>query len=432
MSNIHDLYEAYLASGKVITDTRKLEPESIYFALKGQHFDGNNFAKEALSSGCRLAVVDDERLKNEKGCFWVPNALKMLQNLARYHREKLSIPVIGITGSNGKTTTKELIAAVLKKKYNVWYTQGNLNNHIGVPLTILSMPPQTQVAIIEMGANHIGEIAGLCQIAKPNHGLITNIGKAHLEGFGSFNGVKKGKGELYDFLKKTGGEIFVNVDNPDLLEMLGDYPWIGYGSGSKAVVRAEEISASPMLSFNLTTSRVSGLRINTHLIGKYNKDNVLAAASVAHYFGVEESLVKAALEEYVPKNNRSQFLNTGRNHVILDAYNANPSSMQVALSNFKEMEHPFKVIILGSMKELGEDSKKEHYALLTDLEKLDVEVCFLIGEEFKGIIPANNRFKWYKDTKDLQEALKAASLNNALVLVKGSRANELETVVDFL
>jgi len=432
MKNITRLYEFFLECGKVSTDTRNIIPGSLFFALKGKRFDGNFFAKEALNAGCRLAVVDDENLKGEKDCFWVPDVLKALQELARLHRQKMNIPVIGITGSNGKTTTKELIAAVLAKKFKVWHTQGNLNNHIGVPLTLLSMPPATRIAIIEMGANHAGEIAKLCKIALPDHGLITNVGKAHLEGFGSFEGVKKAKGELYDFLKKTGGEIFINVDNPDLLEMVGHYPWIGYGTGEDAVVKAENVSADPMLSFELTTSRVMRMRITTRLTGLYNKDNVLAAASVAHYFGVEEELVKEALESYEPKNNRSQLFHTSRNQILLDAYNANPTSMKAALDNFRAMSHHRKVLIIGGMKELGSDSLSEHRNLITEISELDFTVCFLTGPEFKDIVPATNRFVWYDNTVSLKEALRKADISGALILVKGSRANRLEEVVEVL
>ncbi|WP_234408425.1 UDP-N-acetylmuramoyl-tripeptide--D-alanyl-D-alanine ligase [Marinilabilia salmonicolor] len=254
--SIAEIYEIFLQSGKVSTDTRHIIPGSIFFALKGERFDGNKFAKEALNKGSVLAVVDDASLNDEEGCCLVPDVLKTLQNLALHHRRKLNIPVIGITGTNGKTTTKELLAAVLAKKYNVWFTQGNFNNHIGVPLTLLSIPPGTQISVVEMGANHVGEIAGLCAIARPDHGLITNVGKAHLEGFGSFEGVKKGKGELYSFIKENGGEIFINVDNPHLMEMIGEYPWIGYGTGEGAVVKASDVSADPLLHFLLTTSRL--------------------------------------------------------------------------------------------------------------------------------------------------------------------------------
>ncbi|MGQ1890256.1 UDP-N-acetylmuramoyl-tripeptide--D-alanyl-D-alanine ligase [Thermophagus sp. OGC60D27] len=432
MNDIVRLYEIFLECGQVTTDTRKMTPGTIYFALKGERFDGNTFAKEALKAGCRLAVVDDEKLRDEEGCFWVPDVLTTLQKLARYHRQKLDIPVIGITGSNGKTTTKELIAAVLKKKYDVWYTQGNLNNHIGVPLTLLSMPPRTQIAIVEMGANHMDEISELCGIALPNHGLITNVGKAHLEGFGSFEGVKKAKGELYEFLKKNGGEIFINVDNDVLLSMVGHYPWIGYGTGKDAVVRAENVSATPMLSFDLFTSRVTGLRIETQLVGLYNRDNVLAAASLGHYFGIEEELVKEALESYIPGNNRSQYIRTQRNQVILDAYNANPTSMRAALVNFRLMEHARKVLIIGGMKELGEESVSEHQALISEIMRLNFVECFFTGNEFAGILPADNRFKWFSDTNLLKEALQKKPISDALILVKGSRANQLERIVEFL
>lgn len=426
------LYEVFLESGSICTDTRNQKPGSIYFALKGERFDGNKFAIKALQEGCRLAVVDDNNLKNTKGCFWVPDVLKSLQDLARLHRQHLDIPVIGITGSNGKTTTKELIAAVLAKRYSVWFTRGNLNNHIGVPLTLLSIPPGTQIAVVEMGANHIGEIGDLCNIALPNHGLITNIGKAHLEGFGSLQGVRKGKGELFDFLKKHGGEIFVNVDSEVLLQMAGDYPWIGYGTGEKAVVKASGVSASPLLTFEMTTTLVTRMPVKTSLTGDFNLENVLAAAAVGHYFGIDADLVKQAVEEYVPRNNRSQFFRTERNSVLLDAYNANPTSMKVALENFKGMSHSRKILILGSMKELGEENRLEHEKLISFIQEGEFTACYLTGIEFEGLVPVEDRFSWYRDTDALKSALKRAEISDALVLVKGSRANRLETVVEVL
>jgi UDP-N-acetylmuramoyl-tripeptide--D-alanyl-D-alanine ligase len=429
---IAELYEAFLQSGKVSTDTRHIAPGSIFFALKGERFDGNEFALMALKSGSVLAVVDDKELADIEGCFWVPDVLKSLQDLARYHRQQLKIPFIGITGSNGKTTTKELIATVLSRKYNVWFTPGNFNNHIGVPLTILGIPPATQIAVIEMGANHMGEIADLCNIALPDHGLITNVGKAHLEGFGSFEGVKKAKGELYSFLKDAGGEIFINVDNEQLMNMVGDFPWIGYGKDNNAVVRASEVSADPLLTFLLTTSRVENLPVQTCLMGLYNLDNVLAAASVGHYFGVEEELVKEAVENYVPENNRSQYFNSGKNQVLLDAYNANPSSMNVALENFKAIKHARKFLILGSMKELGAESLLEHSQLLNALESMDFEACYLTGQEFKEILPHDSRVQWFEDTASLVKFLEKKKLRDALFLIKGSRANRLELVAEVL
>jgi UDP-N-acetylmuramoyl-tripeptide--D-alanyl-D-alanine ligase len=430
--SVVEIYEVFLQSGKVSTDTRNIIPGSIFFALKGERFDGNKFALDALKNGCVLAVVDDEALIDAEGCIVVPDVLKALQNLARHHRKHLNIPVIGITGTNGKTTTKELVAAVLSKKYNVWFTQGNFNNHIGVPLTLLGIPPATQIAVIEMGANHVGEIAGLCSIAQPDHGLITNVGKAHLEGFGSFEGVKKGKGELYSFLKDNGGEIFINVDNSHLMEMIGEYPWIGYGQGDGAVVKASEISADPLLRFLLTTSRVERKPVQTCLTGLYNLDNVLAAASIGHYFGVEEELVIEAVDNYVPQNNRSQYFNSGKNQVLLDAYNANPSSMSVALENFKAIHHEPKILVLGSMKELGDDSLSEHNRLIETLESMDFEACYLTGTEFRDVVPDDKRFCWFKDTSELRAFLEKQKIRNALFLIKGSRANRLESVAEVL
>ncbi len=426
------LYDNYLGAGKVTTDTRHLEAGSLFFALKGPRFDGNRFARHALEQGCSLAVVDDEVLKGVEGCVWVPDVLEALQALARYHRSMLQIPVIGITGTNGKTTTKELITAVLSKKYRVWSTKGNLNNHIGVPLTLLSIPPGTEVAVVEMGANHPHEIRALCRIALPNHGLITNVGMAHIEGFGSFEGVKKTKGELYRFLKDTGGEIFVNTGNDILLEMLGSYPYIGYGRGKEAVVTSSGAEAHPLLSFKLTTSRVKDLSIVTRMTGLYNLENLLAAASIGHYFGVDEPLVKEAFEAYVPENNRSQFVQTARNQVLVDAYNANPSSMKVALDNFAAIDHPHKLLILGGMKELGESNAREHKALIDSVVQMHFETCYLVGEEFEKFVPNEERFSWLATTDALKDELVKRVISGALILVKGSRANQLEEVVELL
>ncbi len=431
-SDLQFIYEHYLQSGSVTTDTRDIVPGSIFFALKGPRFDGNRFVAQALEQGSSLAVVDDKTLKGKSGCLWVPDVLQALQSLARYHRKMLQIPVIGITGTNGKTTTKELVTAVLSKKYKVWSTKGNLNNHIGVPLTLLSIPPGTEVAVVEMGANHPGEIRDLCQIAFPNHGLITNVGMAHLEGFGSFEGVKKTKGELYRFLMEAGGEIFINTGDSNLLGMVGDYPYIGYGEGKDAVVSASSAQASPLLSFQLTTSRVVDLKIDTRLTGLYNLDNFLAAASIGHYFGVDETLVKQAFEGYVPQNNRSQFTQTQRNQVLVDAYNANPSSMKVALENFSAIDHPHKYLILGGMKELGNSNMNEHQSLMAGLMKMTFEGCFLVGEEFENLIPVDARFCWFPNTAELKKSLLKNEISGAMVLIKGSRANQLEQVMDCL
>jgi len=430
--SLAELYDVFLETGKVCTDTRALVPGSIFFALKGGRFDGNRFAHKALDHGCRLAVVDDETIEDRPGLFRVPNVLEALQQLAGYHRKNLRIPVIGITGSNGKTTTKELISQVLGKKFHVWHTQGNLNNHIGVPLTLLSIKPETQVAVVEMGANHIGEIGALCEISRPDHGLITNVGHAHLEGFGSFEGVRQGKGELYNFLKREGGEIFVNVDNHWLMEMVDDYPWIGYGTGNDAVVRASNVAAKPLLSFYLTTTQVRNMPVNSNLTGLYNLENVLAAASVGHYFGVEETLVREAIEQYLPENNRSQVLNTENNRILLDAYNANPSSMKAALEHFRSINHPRKMLVLGGMKEMGQQSKTEHEKLIEEIKKTDYVSCYLTGPEFEGMVSHDKKCHWYSTTDKLKEALKNAGIKDALILIKGSRANELEKVVEVL
>jgi UDP-N-acetylmuramoyl-tripeptide--D-alanyl-D-alanine ligase len=431
-SSIRDIYDIYLQTGLISSDTRNIVPGSIFFALKGERFDGNKFAVQAIEGGCRIAVVDDEALKGKEKCFWVPDTLKALQELAQLHRTQLRIPAIGITGSNGKTTTKELVSAVLDQKFKVWHTQGNLNNHIGVPLTLLSIPPGTEIVVVEMGANHIGEIAGLCRIALPDYGLITNVGEAHLEGFGSFEGVRKGKGELYDFLKSNAGEIFINIDNEWLVDMAGDYQWIGYGTHDGAVVKASDIAINPFLSFSLSTSKVSDMVVNTRLVGLYNLENVLAAAAVGHYFGVEEELVKKAVEDYISDNNRSQFTDTGRNLVFLDAYNANPSSMKGALENFGQIQHHKKILVLGSMKEMGDRCFEEHKILIQNVLKMAFSKCYLTGKEFPGLVPDDERVQYFDDTETLKAALKEDKIRDAMILVKGSRANRLEKVIDVL
>ena len=358
----------------------------------------------------------------------VDDVLSTLQQLARLHRHTLGIPVIGITGTNGKTTTKELLAAVLSRKYNLLYTAGNLNNQIGVPLTILKMTAQHEMAVIEMGANHPGDIKELVEIAAPNYGLITNVGRAHLEGFGSFEGVMKTKGELYDFIRHNGGKIFLNASNPYLPAMANGLESITYGTGSDCFVYGKETECNPFLSFSWTGSG-NTYNVKTHLIGSYNLDNLLAAVAVGSYFGVPAEAINNALESYMPTNNRSQFKQTERNSLIIDAYNANPSSMKVAIDNFAAMKGSPKAVVLGDMKELGPESDALHLEVVEQLRRYGFEKVYLCGEHFSNVASG---FSPFATTADMVEALKKDNLSGYYILIKGSHSMGLEKVGDLL
>lgn len=429
------IFDAYLQHRKVTTDSRSCGPGTLFFALRGPSFNGNDFALDALAQGCALAVVDAPSLKGVAGCIWVPDVLTALQELATWYRRQSGVQVVGITGSNGKTTTKELLAQVLARKYRVWFTQGNLNNHIGVPLTLLAMPPDTEVAVVEMGANHVGEIAALCQIAQPDCGLITNVGKAHLEGFGSFEGVKQAKGELYAFLNEGLRPIFVNAGNPHLKAMLGVHynRALKYGEGEDSLLRVSAVTAEPFLHFSWQMEGACGLqRVASQLSGRYNLENALAAIMVGLHFKVPFEEINAALESYTPANHRSQVVNTGHNQVLLDAYNANPSSMAAALAHFAGLDHPRKQVVLGGMKELGQDSLAEHLKLLAQLQDLALTACWLVGPEFKDLLPEEEGWLWFADAAAVAAYLREHPIKDALVLVKGSRANRLETLMEGL
>ena len=428
---LHNLYK--LSSG-VTTDSRNCYPGSIFFALKGERFNGNEYAIQALQEGCIYAVVDDEKLNGVPGCIVVPNVLEALQGLALTHRKLSKAIFIARTGSNGKTTTKELMANVLSEGFNVWYTRGNLNNHIGVPLTILSMPPQTEVAVIEMGANHIGEIALLSSIVQPDYGIITNVGKAHLEGFGSFEGIKNGKGELYQFLKRNNAPAFINLDNHHLEMMLGEANKIGYGiEKDDGLVVARNAIASPFLEFEWRMHHSEVWHtVQTNLTGLYNLENALAAICVGVHFKIEPHLINKALVSYEPVNNRSQLTATENNQVLLDAYNANPTSMSAALLNFKEMKAEGKVLIIGGMKELGEDSVREHQAIIELIKQMEFVRCFLVGPEFKELTPHTDKFLWFENAALLKDYLLENKIKGCLALIKGSRSNQLEKVVEAL
>ena len=429
MTTIDKLYDIYCAHPDVTTDTRALRPDSLFFALRGERFDGNRFALQALEAGCAYAVVDDaEVARADSRCLLVGDVLRTLQALATRHRRETGIPVIGITGTNGKTTTKELTRAVLASRYRVLATEGNLNNHIGVPLTLLRLRPEHELAIIEMGASHPGDIAELCAIAEPDYGLITNVGKAHLEGFGSLEGVIKTKTELYDSLRERDGVVFVNADNELLMPLTEGLQTVGYGYANEDFLSGDILRCDPMLSSTFVGAE--GVeRVQTHLVGGYNLVNCLAAAAVGRYFGVSDEQIKAAIEAYEPTNKRSQWIRTASNSVILDAYNANPTSMTAALNNFHDMEATNKVLILGDMLELGDESMLEHEAIVRLIEDLGFTNVYLVGRQFEATASG---FATFPTTAELKTFLADHPIADSTVLVKGSRGIALESVVELL
>lgn len=434
---IDKLYSIFLQHPIVCTDTRNIQPGSIFFALKGGNFNGNEFAEKALEMGCAFVVIDEEKYRKNDNCFLVDDVLKALQQLANHHRKQLNIPVIGITGSNGKTTSKELMNAVLSKKYKVLATVGNLNNHIGVPLTLLSITKEHEMAIVEMGANHQGEIAELSLIAEPDFGVITNIGKAHLEGFGGIEGVKKGKSELYKYIQANGGKLFVHGDDEVLLELSGSTEKVTYGTKKLYdIVGAVHETKNEFISFQWGT-RYTAVNIkkselvSTQLVGIYNYYNLLCAACVGNYFKVEDELINQALREYTPSNNRSQLHKTKHNTLILDYYNANPSSMSLSIENFASLNHPNKMLILGDMLELGSESEKEHDAIVNLLKEKNLSNALLVGPLF---IAAGKKVgaQTFATSDDAVQYLKQHPIKDATILIKGSRGIKLEKVVEVL
>jgi UDP-N-acetylmuramoyl-tripeptide--D-alanyl-D-alanine ligase len=433
MTDIQKIYEAYTFNPVVITDTRSVIPGSIFFALKGQNFNGNAFAEKALELGASYVVVDEKEYVKSDRYFLVEDVLTALQKLANYHRKQLNIPFLAITGSNGKTTTKELIRNVLSKRYKTIATKGNLNNHIGVPLTILSIPNDAEFAVIEMGANHRKEIESYCIIAEPDYGLITNVGKAHLEGFGGFKGVKKGKGELYDYVAKNGKAIFINADNPHLIEMVAErniQVQVKYGADEKLYCSGWLVSDKPTLSVGWKCGYHSG-HINTNLIGAYNFENILSAVCIGNYFKVEPKDIDDAIAAYNPDNSRSQVIIKGTNTIILDAYNANPTSMEAALNNFSKIDSANKIIFLGEMAELGEESEAEHKALINRLAKNGFEKIILVGNKFEGFNSELN-YLHFSDSSLAAQWLKENPVTNANILIKGSRSTKMEKILDSL
>lgn len=427
---IASIYQLFRQHTTVTTDTRNIPANSIFFALKGEKFNGNSFAQEALTKGAAYAVIDQAEYATSDRMILVDDVLQCLQQLANYHRKELKTPVLAITGTNGKTTTKELIAAVLSKKYRVHYTQGNLNNHIGVPLTLLSMTADTEMAIIEMGANHPGEIKLLCGIADPDYGLVTNMGKAHLEGFGSFEGVIRTKSEMYDYLRQKNGKCFINADNPLLIKQAGAVELISYGKSPGCYLMGEVASTEYHLVVKVLFPK-GWLYLKSKLIGDYNFENLLAAACVGKYFEVDPLLIQKALEEYTPSNNRSQLIKSGSNTIIMDAYNANPTSMMMALTNFVGINNNDKCLILGDMLELGEVSDAEHQKIADFIEANSFSDVYLIGPQFQKTTSGQEKKK-FDNVELLFNYLQTHPINNKLILVKGSRGIHLEKILELI
>ena len=432
-----NLYQIFLQHPQIATDTRKIAVGSIFFALKGANFNANTFAEKALEMGAAYAVIDDAAYRKSNRFILVDDALTALQNLARHHRKQLNIPVIGLTGSNGKTTTKELINSVLSRQFKTYATKGNLNNHIGVPLTLLSISRETEVAIIEMGANHQQEIALLCSIAQPTHGLITNIGKAHLEGFGGPEGVRKGKGELFDFLEQTGGTVFVNHDNLILEEMAFHRNFkhvVYYGKEETNSVSGEILENVPLLKIQWQANEGTSTLKNetqTQLTGSYNFDNILAAICIGHHFKLSMEQITSGISGYQPENSRSQIVQTKTNTLICDYYNANPSSMEVAIKNLEAITADKKVLILGDMFELGEHSFAEHELIIKKANEIEADQRIFIGTAFYRH-HASFTGTFFETTGAAFTALKSSPITHSTVLVKGSRSMKLESLLELL
>lgn len=433
MISIEEIYKIYKRHSTICTDTRAISSDALFFALKGPNFNGNTFSDQALQQGAAFVIIDEEKYVKDERYLLVEHGLKALQDLANYHRRQLHIPFLAITGSNGKTTTKELVRSVLSKKYKTLATKGNLNNHIGVPLTILSIDQDIEFAVIEMGANHQGEIESYCKIAEPDYGLVTNVGKAHLEGFGGFEGVKRGKRELYHWLDEHGKMIFINGDNEYLGEMASSIDprkFILYGTNSAFHTFGILRKSQPFLEIDWKSGKQQGMH-TSQLIGEYNFENILAAIAVGNFFGVEAHLIDSAVSSYVPDNSRSQKIQKGSNNIILDAYNANPSSMEAALRNFSSLPVKDKVICIGDMAELGDDTDKEHKKIVNLLKEIPYQQLILVGENFGkyaseiSCIPfesANAAALWIKENPILSKT----------ILIKGSRSTQMEKILEAL
>ena len=431
MTTIEQLYKIYLQHPQVQTDTRLLQPGDIFFALKGPNFNGNTFAPKALELGAAYAVVDEKPKEKNDRLLLVGDVLTTLQDLALHHRKQFDIPFIAITGSNGKTTTKELIHAVLAAEYTTYTTKGNLNNHIGVPLTILSVRRDAEFAVIEMGANHQKEIAGYCRYALPTHGIITNIGRAHLEGFGGPEGVKKGKGELYDHLRDHNGAAFVLRDSDDLRQMSRGIPHI-ITYGTHDADYTGRVAASGADASFLNAEIIHGANtgvIHTQLVGDYNLPNILVAVAVGKHFGVADGKIRMAIERYTPSNSRSQLIQKDGNHIILDAYNANPSSMRAAIENFAKLtgaNYDHKVLILGAMAELGPESLNEHKGIIDLIDQYPWKQVVLVGGDF---LKLDHKYKSFPNSKEAAGWFKMANIKDTWLLIKGSRSSKMEEVL---
>ncbi len=431
MKKIQELYQVFLASPKISTDSRGDVSGSLFFALSGENFNGNKFAKEALNKGASTAVIDDEIYHENNGkYFLVDNVLQALQNLALFHRETNKAIVLGVTGSNGKTTTKELIAKVLETEKEIVATQGNLNNHIGVPLTLLRITHKTQIAIVEMGANHQGEIAQLCELARPNMGIITNIGKAHLEGMGGFEGVIKAKNELYQFIRTNNGTAIVNADDPLLMELSEGLHRITYGSSGADIV-GQLITDKPGLVVKATTSEENPITISSQLYGGYNFPNILAAITLGRYFKLKNKHIIRAIEGYVPENSRSQQMKTEHNLLIMDAYNANPVSMSLAINNFHQYTQDNPWLILGDMFELGEASATEHIKIVELVKNLNIQNVVFVGKMFTEVLQAE-KLTYFESTQEALAHLTTYPIRDANILIKGSRGMQLEKLIPAL
>jgi UDP-N-acetylmuramoyl-tripeptide--D-alanyl-D-alanine ligase len=424
--SIEELYVIFLQHPSIQTDTRKLQPGDIFFALKGPSFNGNEFAQYALKMGAAFAVIDEQISDADERLILVDDVLTTLQQLAKHHREQFGIPFIAITGSNGKTTTKELVHAVLASHYTTYTTQGNLNNHIGIPITILGVKQNAQMAVIEMGANHQKEIEGYCQYTQPTHGIITNAGKAHLEGFGGIEGVRKGKGELYNYLRAHNGMAFAYDDYDYLHTMVSGIPAVEWYGTQNGAVTGHVIASEPFLQVAITKGAAFN-NVQTQLVGEYNLPNILCAVTIGKHFNVADEKIKYAIERYMPSNSRSQLVENGSNKIILDAYNANPSSMKAAIENFAKIDAPKKVLLLGGMMELGEESRQEHANLVALINSYTWGKVVLVGGDFKYV---QHPYLYFGSSAEAAEWLKKQGFENTYLLVKGSRSMQMEKVLE--
>ena len=426
--NIQDIHNLFLQCKSVSIDTRKIEKGSMFFAIKGENFDANTFAGQALELEALFVIIDNPSYFIDERTIVVQNSLETLQELAKFHRAYLKLPIIALTGSNGKTTTKELINVVLAKKFNTKATVGNLNNHIGVPLTLLSFTKETEIGIVEMGANHKKEIEFLCQIAQPDFGYITNFGKAHLEGFGGVEGVIEGKSEMYQYLLANQKTVFVNLEDPIQIEKSKGIQSFTFGlNKEKSDLKIKNIQANPFVIV-----AYEDFTVTSHLIGLYNANNINAAVAMGHYFKVEKEAIKQAIQNYIPENNRSQLLKKGSNQIILDAYNANPSSMAVAITNFLQLENENKVMILGDMFELGKESQEEHKIIVDSLSNQNKSVCYLIGKSFYENKNEDDSIHFFETFDAFAAYLKTIQFNDNTILIKGSRGMALERTLEYI